>query len=285
MKIIAIANHKGGCAKTTTSINLAAGLARLDKQVLLIDMDPQAHSTIGFGVKSQELEKTIYDVILGPKLPLEEVVIPVSMNLDLAPSDIVLSSADMELAGEIAREENLARALRKLNTDYDYVIIDTPPNLGLLTFNSLVACDEILVPVESSFFGLHAISKILEVVQVIKDKLEHEIVIRVLPTIYDKRTNIAREVLAELRAFFQDRLLQTVIHTNVKLRESQSRGVSIFAYDAESVGALNYGKLAEELVGLHGQPGQAVSPAPGFRTVSDSDNDDLNNIEEEENEE
>lgn len=256
MRIIAITNHKGGCGKTTTAINLSAGLARCDRKVLLVDMDPQAHSTIGLNIKPQELEKTIYNVLIDPKeVVLNEIIIEITANLDIVPSDIVLSGAELELAGVIGREKELSRAIEELKKDYDYIIIDCPPNLGLLTFNALVASGEAIIPIESSFFALHGVNKLLEVIQIIKDKLDHSVKTYILATIFDRRTKIAKEVFAELNRFFQEKMLKTVINTNVKLRESVAKGVSIFDYDESATGAKDYGELANEVIKQEGMSG------------------------------
>lgn len=249
MRIITITNHKGGCGKTTTAINLSAGITRHERKVLLIDMDPQAHSTIGFNIKPQELKKTIYNVLLDPKnVSLNETIINVTGNLDIVPSDIVLSGAELELAGVIGREKELFRAIAKLEKNYDYIIIDSPPNLGLLTFNALVASSEVVIPIESSFFALHGVNRLLEVIQIVKDKLDHSIKVHILATIFDRRTNIAREVLDELNKFFQEKMLKTVINTNVKLKETAAKGVSIFDYDPDATGAKDYDELAREII-------------------------------------
>jgi len=254
MRIIAIANHKGGCGKTTTAINLSAGLARHNRKVLLIDMDPQAHSTIGLNVQPQKLEKTIYNVLLDSKVELDAIIRPISLNLDLAPADIILSGAELELAGAIGREKELSRCIARLNWDYNYVIIDSPPTLGLLTFNALVAADEALIPIESGFFGLHGVGKLLEVIQLIREKLGHPIRVRILSTMYDRRTNISKETFDELRKFFQEKVLKTVINTNVKLKEAVSKGAPIFNYDPNSAGSRDYEELAKEIISLEKKP-------------------------------
>lgn len=257
MRIIAIANHKGGCGKTTTAINLAAGIARHERKVLLIDIDPQAHSTIGLNVKPQELKKTIYNVLLDTKnVSIDEIIIKITENLDIVPSDIILSGAELELAGVIGREKELTRAISGLEKRYDYIFIDCPPNLGLLTFNSLLASDEIIIPIESSFFALHGVNKLLEVVQIIKNKLDHSIKTYVLSTIFDRRTNIAKEVIDELNKFFQEKMLKTVINTNVKLREAAAKGVPIFDYDPNATGAYDYNELAMEIIGQEAEVGR-----------------------------
>ena len=247
MRIIAIANQKGGCAKTTTSINLSACLADKGKKVMLIDLDPQAHASVGLNIETPKLENTIYEV-LTRDLSLENILIPVSDNFDLAPSDIVLSAAELEMAGVIGRENELSTRIKKLKKKYDYIIIDCPPSLGLLTFNALKACNEVIITIETSFFALHGVSKLLETIKLLENKLNHHILYRVLPTMYDKRTNLAKEVLDEIKNYFKDRTFETAINTNVKLREATSHGLPIIKYAPQSQGARDYEDLANEVI-------------------------------------
>ncbi len=247
MRVIAIANQKGGCAKTTTSINLSACLANKGKKVMLIDLDPQAHASVGLNIETPKLENTIYDV-LTRDVDIKDILIPVSENFFLAPSDIMLSAAELELAGVIGRENELFTRLKKLERSYDYIIIDCPPSLGLLTFNALKACREVIITIETSFFALHGVGKLLETMKLLENKLNHSLIYRALATMYDKRTNLAKEVLEEIKNYFKDRTFKSVISTNVKLRESTSHGLPIIKYAPQSQGAKDYDNLADEVI-------------------------------------
>lgn len=247
MRIISIANQKGGCAKTTTAINLSAALAEEGKKVMLIDLDPQAHASVGLNIETPKLEHTIYDV-LTKEIDLENILINISKNFDLAPSDIVLSAAELELAGVIGRENELSARIKKLKREYDYIIIDCPPSLGLLTFNGLKACNEVIITIETSFFALHGVGKLLETLKLLKNKLNHDISYRALATMFDKRTNIARDVLEEIKGFFKNKKFNTVINANVKLKEATSYGLPIIKYAPQSQGATDYTELAKEVI-------------------------------------
>ncbi|HPZ07646.1 MAG TPA: AAA family ATPase [Candidatus Eremiobacteraeota bacterium] len=247
MRIISIANQKGGCAKTTTAINLSACLAIKDKKVLLIDLDPQAHASVGLNIETPNLEYTIYDV-LTRDVPLEKTIINISENFDLVPSDIVLSAAELELAGVIGRENELSTRIKKLNMSYDYIIIDCPPSLGLLTFNALKASKEVMITIETSYFALHGVGKLLQTLRLLEEKLNHHISYCALATMHDKRTNLAREVLEEIRSYFKDKTFKTVINMNVKLKEATSHGLPIIKYAPQSQGAQDYMALAQEVI-------------------------------------
>lgn len=268
MRVVAIANQKGGSAKTTTTINLGAALARAGKKVLLIDMDPQANATMGFDIKAHELKNSIYHVLVGPGgVSLDDVIIFIGENLDMAPSDIGLSGAELELANEIGRETRLSHAILKMKRRYDYVLIDCPPSLGLLTFNCLVAANEVLVPVEMSFFALQGMGKLLQLVEIIHERLDHKVLFRAVATMFDRRNNISKEIFENLKENFGDKVLDTVINMNVKLKEAASKGVHIFDYDGKSKGAHDYEALARELLDSekeprkqeHRQPAQAAA--------------------------
>ena len=249
MRIISIANQKGGCAKTTTAINLSACLAESGKTVLLIDLDPQAHASVGLNIETPKLENTIYDVLTG-HVALEDVIIKISENFDLAPSDIVLSAAELELAGVIGRENELSTSIKKMNRRYDYIIIDCPPSLGLLTFNALKASKEVFITIETSFFALHGVGKLLQTLKLLEEKLNHHMSYYALATMHDKRTNLAREVLEEIKNYFKERTFKSVIAMNIKLREATSHGVPITKYSPQSQGAEDYMTLAKEVIGL-----------------------------------
>lgn len=249
MRIIAITNQKGGSGKTTTAINLSAALAHRGKKVLLVDMDPQANATLGLNEKNIQFEKTVYNILVGgPPVPIDEVIVELGPNLHIVPASIELSGAELELANEIGRETRLSHALSGMKKEYDYVIIDCSPSLGLLTFNSLVASDEALVTVEMSFFALQGVGKLLQIIDVIRERLDHPISFCALATIFDRRNKLSREVLENMRETFGGRALKTVIEINVKLKEAASKGVDILKYDKKSRGAQNYLALAKEIL-------------------------------------
>ena len=257
MRVISIVNQKGGCGKTTTTVNLAGCLAADGHRVLVIDIDPQAHSTLGLGVDPDELDENLYEVLADPgghdRLP--EVTIEVADNLDLAPSGIVLSALEQKLAAERdeSRTERLSSAMQGVKDRYDFVLIDCPPNVGLLTFNALRASGEVIVPLETSRFAIHGVQKLMETIALLAERLGLEIDVRVLPTLYDGRTRFARKTLTEIRALFKDMCFDTVIRLNVKLREAAARGTPICFYAPSAHGALDYASLSVEV--------EAFSPA------------------------
>src|SRR5215217_1843995 len=199
MRIIAIINQKGGCGKTTTGINLAACLARLGQKTMLVDMDPQGHCGVGLAVPEDQIERTIYDCLIEPSdgkvARLSEVVWQIASDFDLAPSNIRLAAFEQIFAGRTGREDRLLKALDTVRPTYDWVVIDCPPSVGLLTFNALRACDEVLVPVETGFFSLHGLAKVMETLELLKERVNKDVLIRVLPTLYDTRTKLARELM------------------------------------------------------------------------------------------
>lgn len=253
MRIIAIINQKGGCGKTTTGINLAACLARLGQKTLLVDMDPQGHCGVGLAVPEDQIERTIYDCLIEPSdgktAKLSEIVWQIASDFDLAPSNIKLAAFEQIFAGRPGREDRLLRAIDSVRQTYDWCVIDCPPSVGLLTFNALRACDEVLVPVETGFFSLHGLSKVMETLELLKERVNKDVLIRVLPTLYDTRTKLAREVLQELRAKFRDYLMESTINFNTKLKEAASFGQPITEYDPGSRGYKDFVNLARELMG------------------------------------
>lgn len=255
MRTIAIINQKGGCGKTTTSINLAACLARLGQKTLLVDMDPQGHCGVGLAVPEEQIERTIYDALIdendGKVAKVSEVVWQIASDFDLAPSNIKLAGFEQVFAGRIGREDRLKVALDGVRANYQWAILDCPPSVGLLTFNALRACDEVIVPVETGFFSLHGLTKMMETLELMKERCSNEILVRVLPTLYDTRTKLAREVLSELRSKFRDYLMESTVNFNTKLKEAASFGQPITEYDPGSRGYKDFVNLARELMGHH----------------------------------
>lgn len=253
MRTIAIINQKGGCGKTTTSINLAACLARLGQKTLLVDMDPQGHCGVGLAVPEEQIDRTIYDALIdesdGKPAKLSEVVWQIASDFDLAPSNIKLAAFEQIFAGRPGRDDRLRSGLASVADSYKWCIVDCPPSVGLLTFNALRACDEVVVPVETGFFSLHGLTKMMETLEVLREKCDREILIRVLPTLYDTRTKLAREVLAELRTKFRDYLMESTVNFNTKLKEAASFGQPITEYDPGSRGYKDFVNLARELMG------------------------------------
>lgn len=253
MRTIAIINQKGGCGKTTTSINLAACLARLGHKTLLVDMDPQGHCAVGLAVPEEQIERTILDALIeesdGEKQKIGQIVWQIASDFDLAPSNIHLAGFEQLFSGRDGREERLKQALASVGDSYEWCIIDCPPSVGLLTFNALRACDEVIVPVETGFFSLHGLSKMIETLELVREQCNQDIQLRILPTQYDTRTKLAREVLSELRGKFQDYLTQSTINFNTKLKEAASFGQPITEYDPGSRGYKDFVNLARELMG------------------------------------
>lgn len=263
MRTIAIINQKGGCGKTTTSINLAACLARLGQRTLLADMDPQGHCGVGLAVPEEQIERTLYHCLIEPTdgktARIPDIVWQIASDLDLAPSNIGLAAFEQVFAGRDGREDRLRNALSVVGVQYKWCIIDCPPSVGLLTFNALRACDEVIVPVETGFFSLHGLSKMMETLDVMRQHCGREIPVRILPTQYDTRTKLAREVLSELRAKFRDRLTVSTINFNTKLKEAASFGQPITEYDPASRGYKDFVNLARELMGANVTAPQEIS--------------------------
>lgn len=260
MRVIAIVNQKGGCGKTTTTVNLAGALAADGSRVLIVDLDPQAHATLALGIDPDELDQNLYEILAEPAgvRQLEEIIVNASERLDLAPSSIVLSALEQKLASEKhdSRTERLAAAIENLPPHYDYVLIDCPPNVGLLTFNALRASREVLIPLEMSFFAVDGVQKLLETVALLSDRIGHDLSVRILPTMYDGRTRYARQTLGDVRELFKDLCFDSVIRLNVKLREAARSGLPISLYAPSANGARDYSTLAIELV---------ASPPPKLR--------------------
>ena len=248
-KIISIINQKGGVGKSTTAINLSAALGEHGKQILLVDLDPQGNTTSGLGVEKGELENCIYNVLLDD-LPIEEVIIPdVCEGLDLVPATINLAGAEVELVSEIARENRLKDAVGTMRGKYDYIFVDCPPSLGLLTVNALVAADKLIIPIQTEFYALEGVTKLLESMKRVKNRLNPTLdIFGFLLTMYDGRTTLSRQVAAEVRNYFGRQVFETVIPRTVKLSEAPSYGIPITQYDPQGKGAKAYTELAKEVI-------------------------------------
>lgn len=248
-KIIAIANQKGGVGKTTTSVNLGACLAYIGKRVLLVDVDPQGNATSGIGIEKADVEHCIYDILVDD-VDVKEVIKPTAVeNLEIIPATIQLAGAEIELVPTISREVRLKRALETVKQHYDYMIIDCPPSLGLLTINALTASDAVLIPVQCEYYALEGLSQLLSTVRLVQKHLNTELMIEgVLLTMLDARTNLGIQVIDEVKKYFQDKVYQTIIPRNIRLSEAPSHGQPIIIYDPRSRGAEVYLELAKEVV-------------------------------------
>ena len=252
MRTIAVANQKGGCGKTTVSINLAACLAERSKRVVLVDMDPQGHCALGLSVPEEQIELNVAGVLLqdgsdGP-VEIDHAVWQISSNFDFLPSTLSLIRFETVLAGAENREQYLKSALATVGQRYDYCVVDCPPHIGLLTYNALVAADDVIIPVETGYFALQGLEKQIDTVKDLIARTGQDLSIRVLANSYDVRTKLAREILNELRRKYDDVLLRTYINFNTKLREGASFGQAIVEYDPSSTGYRDFMKLAEEII-------------------------------------
>ena len=248
-KVIAIANQKGVVGKTTTSVNLSACLGELGQRVLLIDIDPQGNATSGLGIDKGKIEKSIYDVLVDD-IPIKDTVIGTEVdNLKVLPATIQLAGAEIELVASMSRETKLKKAIDKIKNEYDFVIIDCPPSLGLLTINSLTAANSILVPIQCEFYALEGLSQLLKTITLIQDNLNQDLVLEgVVLTMFDSRTNLSGQVVQEVKNHFQQKVFKTIIPRNVRLSEAPSFGRPVIKYDPKSKGAEVYYNLAKEVL-------------------------------------
>lgn len=248
-RIIAIANQKGGVGKTTTSVNLSACLAYLGKKVLLVDIDPQGNASSGVGINKGEVNQCIYDVLIDDVSVLETIQETKVENLYIVPATISLAGAEIELVSTISREVRLKKALLEVKDKYDYIIIDCPPSLGLLTINSLTASDSIIIPVQCEFYALEGLSQLLSTIRLVQKHLNKNLEIDgVLLTMFDARTNLGIQVIEEVKKYFQEKVYKTIIPRNIRLSEAPSHGEPIIIYDPKSRGAEVYLDLAKEVI-------------------------------------
>ena len=252
--VIALANQKGGVGKTTTSVNLGACLADAGKKVLLIDLDPQGNATSGLGIDKKDIDESVYDVLIND-VDLKKVILHSShQGLDIVPTTIALSGAEVELTNLMARETRLKDAFGDVKDEYDYILIDCPPSLGLLTINAFTACDSILIPVQSEYYALEGLSQLLNTIKLVRKHFNSALKIEgVLLTMYDTRTNLGQQVNAEVKKYFGDQVYETIIPRNVRLSEAPSHGQAIVDYDKRSTGVKVYQQLAKEVLARHGK--------------------------------
>jgi len=255
-RIIAIVNQKGGSGKTTTAVNLSTCLALEGKKVLLVDLDPQAHTTIHLGIKPHELKFSVYDVFAG-SLEIAATIIPVSIqNLHIIPSHINLSGVEIELSSAVGREKVLKDSIAPVRKNYNYIIIDCPPSLGLLTLNALNASREVFIPIQAEFFALEGVSKLLRTINIVKERLNRKIEITgIILTMYDARKNICKDAAQKVKEFFKNKVFKTKIRDNVKLAEAPSYGQPIIVYAPKSYGSQDYQELAREVISNESQNG------------------------------
>jgi len=253
-KTIVIANQKGGVGKTTTAINLAACLGEKGKKILLVDADPQGNATSGLGIDKKKLKGSVYDVMVH-ELNIKETVVPTDYeNLDLIPSSIDLAGAEIELVSVIGRERMLKNALEPITAEYDYIIIDSPPSLGLITLNALAASDEVLIPIQCEFYALEGLSQLVKTITLVKKHINTNLKIEgVVLTMFDGRTNLSMQVVDEVIKFFPEKVHKVIIPRNVRLGEAPSHGLPITKYDPKCLGSTAYKELTEEMLKLGGE--------------------------------
>ena len=249
MRTIAIANQKGGCGKTTTAVNVAAALALHGKNILVIDFDPQAHATMGFGINPDKLEKTVYDVFSSAQMSLSDVTVATNISgLEVAPSNILLSGLEFELAVRYSREYALKRRLEAVEGRYDFCVIDCSPSLSLLTLNALVASNEVIIPVQTQYYALEGLKQLLETIDIVKQRFNPSLrVLGILLTFVESRTNLSRQIQQQMREYFGHLVFDTVIHRTVRFAEAPSAGVPVLFFSPSCRGSFEYKALAEEI--------------------------------------
>ena len=248
-KVIAIANQKGGVGKTTTAINLAASLAVLEYKTLLVDADPQANATSGVGLDPKKIKTSVYECIIDSVEPKDTIINTETPNLDLLPAHIDLVGAEIEMINLPNREKMMKMALAKIKDDYDFIILDCSPSLGLITLNALTAADSVVIPIQCEYFALEGLGKLLQTIKSVQERLNPELDIEgILLTMYDGRLNLCNQVVEEVKAHFQNIVFDTIVHRNIKLSEAPSFGKTIIMHDAASRGALNYLHMAREIL-------------------------------------
>ncbi|MEW6697390.1 MAG: ParA family protein [Bacillota bacterium] len=250
-KIICVTNQKGGVAKTTTAVNVGASLALMGQPVLVVDIDPQGNASSGLGIDKTELESCIYDVLINDVPPAEVIVSTEIRNLDLLPSTIQLAGAEVEMVSLLAREQILKKALKPLKEKYQYIIIDCPPSLGLLTLNALAAADSVLIPIQCEFYALEGVGQLMNTIQLVQKHLNTNLEIEgVLMTMFDARLNLSIQVVDEVKKVFGSKVYRNIIPRNVRLSEAPSYGIPVVIYDPKSKGSEAYQELAKEVMGI-----------------------------------
>ncbi|MCP4138017.1 MAG: ParA family protein [bacterium] len=248
-RIISVSNQKGGVGKTTTTVNLSAFLAEKGKRVLIIDIDPQGNAGYGIGINAEEIETTTYEVLIGD-IPIQEAIFKSDIeDLYIIPSNIHLSGAQMDLLNADGKEFILKNALAEIKDDYDYILIDCPPSLGILTLNSLVAADSVMVPLQCEYYALEGLNQLLRIIAMVQENLNTNLKIEgIVLTMFDSRTNLAQQVVNDVREYFKDKVFESIIPRNIRLSEAPSFGKPIGLYDKSSSGSATYEKLAEEVI-------------------------------------